>query len=158
MYKSVKEVIRDHLNEEVTQEELLKKKIFVDYDTAKWATQSEVMNVALRDKGIGSLVAIAAHPKSMQEIHLFELKPYDQRAVQKVKLRPGEQIFRFGTRNTVAGGMLPFVKVNVLKNLMYFLTQESSEGETDAVVFETKPLKLKSMRMTFDVATRHGVI
>jgi len=77
---------------------------------------------------------------------LFDLDAFDKSELKGVKLKAGERIFRYATRVTMAGGMIPLIKVNLDKGLMYFLTQDSAEnGET--YEFETRGEKLTFSRM-----------
>ena len=62
-------------------------------------------------------------------------------------MKAGEEIFRYTSRGTVAGSIMPLIKVNMKRGLAYYLTQESSSGEIDEPVFETKSQKLKFIRL-----------
>lgn len=78
---------------------------------------------------------------------LFELDSFDKNYIKKSNVKPGETVFRYATRNTMAGGIFPLVKINIKRGLTYNLTQESSNGDIDEAMFETKGNKLKYLRM-----------
>lgn len=78
---------------------------------------------------------------------LFELDSFDKNYIKKSNVKPGETVFRYATRNTMAGGIFPLVKINIKRGLTYNLTQESSNGDIDEAIFETKGNKLKYLRM-----------
>jgi hypothetical protein len=62
---------------------------------------------------------------------------------QRVSLKGGEQIFRYETDMTRAGGLRPMVKVNVERGLVYFLTH----GEDGLISFESKGNKLNFLNL-----------
>lgn len=158
LMESGKEFEMTKAKPEVTQESLKAKHIYVDYNTSTWWTDYEVMKFAYSQKMCGPLVAVTELPNTCTTVHLFELDEWDKKWIGDVPLKAGEQIFRFGSVSTVAGSMMPLVKINVLRNLVYFLTEESFDGIIDEVEFKKKGVKVNYLRMTFEVATKHGVI
>lgn len=66
--------------------------------------------------------------------YLYSLDEYDQNLVKDLKLKDGEKIFRYLSRTTAIGGMTPMIKINLDKELIYFLIH----NENDEIVFETK--------------------
>ena len=78
---------------------------------------------------------------------IFKLNAFDKKYTKSVRLKAGEEIFRYTSRGTVAGSIMPLIKVNMKRGLAYYLTQESSSGEIDEPVFETKSQKLKFIRL-----------
>jgi len=78
---------------------------------------------------------------------IFALRAFDKKYVRGVRLGAGEEIFRYTSRGTTAGGIMPLIKVNMKRGLAYYLTQESSAGEIEEPVFETKAQKLKFIRL-----------
>ena len=78
---------------------------------------------------------------------IFKLNAFDKKYTKSVRLKAGEEVFRYTSRGTVAGSIMPLIKVNMKRGLAYYLTQESSSGEIDEPVFETKSQKLKFIRL-----------
>ena len=78
---------------------------------------------------------------------IFKLNAFDKKYTKGVRLGAGEEIFRYTSRGTTAGGIMPLIKVNMKRGLAYYLTQESSAGEIEEPVFETKAQKLKFIRL-----------
>jgi len=82
--------------------------------------------------------------------YLYALDDFDKKLVKSVKLKQGEVIFRYVTRITAISGMMPFVKTNVEKNLLYFPV--INKLNEDEVVFETRgtnPLWLSLIEGSF---------
>lgn len=98
-----------------------------------------------RKKGYKEAGVIGDSP--IKAMVLFHLKPEDKKDLKGANIKSGEQVFRYATRSTVTGDIFPFIKVNLNKGMAYYLTQESSSGETDEVKFETRGQKLKFARM-----------
>ncbi len=69
--------------------------------------------------------------------YLYKLNDYDQNLVKKLKLKQGDKIFRYVSRTTAIGGMMPFIKINVENGLLYF----SMPNDDDKIVFETRGIK-----------------
>ena len=75
---------------------------------------------------------------------LYNLGDKDKKFVARftdIKLKPSEKIFRYETETTKIGGMMPLVKINVDKGLVYFLTEDANKN--DVVEFEAKGNKAK---------------
>lgn len=66
--------------------------------------------------------------------YLYNLDEFDQDLIKDLKLKSGEKIFRYVNRTTAIGGMTPFIKINLEKNLLYF----PIHSENDDIMFETK--------------------
>lgn len=80
--------------------------------------------------------------------YLYALDDYDKDYVKNVKLKKGEVIFRYVTRVTAIGGMMPFIKINIEKALLYF----PMFNDNDDVFFETRgttPLWLSLIENSF---------
>lgn len=94
------------------------------------------------DKGVG-----AFHPKTWRtDGNLVKLDSFDKKLVKDIKLKSDERIYRYSTDTTKAGNMMPLIKVNINKGLVYFLTPESSDkGET--IEFEKKGVPTHWMRL-----------
>jgi hypothetical protein len=70
----------------------------------------------------------------MADGFLYKLDAYDQNLIKNLRLKQGEKVFRYVNRTTAIGGMMPFIKINIEKALLYFpLTNENDE-----ILFETK--------------------
>ena len=80
-------------------------------------------------------------------IVLFPLFHHDTNYIKGSNVKSGETVFRYATRNSMAGDIFPLVKINAKKGLLYNLTQASSEGEIETAQFETKSSKLKYLRI-----------
>ena len=98
-----------------------------------------------RKKGYKEAGVIGQSP--IKAMVLFKLRPEDKGDLKGANIQSGEQVFRYATRQTVAGDIFPLIKVNFNKGMVYFLTQESSSGEIDQVKFENRGMKLKFARM-----------
>ena len=70
----------------------------------------------------------------LAEGYLYRLDESDKDLVKDVKLKDGENIYRYFTRTTAVGGITPLIKVNLDKGLLYF----SDTDDADKVTFETK--------------------
>jgi hypothetical protein len=66
--------------------------------------------------------------------YLYGLDDYDKNLVKHLKLKQGEQIFRYLNRTTAIGGSVPFIKINIDKQLLYWTV----ENENDEIEFETR--------------------
>jgi hypothetical protein len=69
--------------------------------------------------------------------YLYTLDEYDTNLVKNVTLKKGEKIFRYLSYHTAIGGMTPLIKINLDKDLLYFLIH----NDNDDIVFETKGIK-----------------
>lgn len=79
---------------------------------------------------------------------LFKLTKDDRYMINNVPMKSGEEIFRYATRQTIISGQMPLIKINTKSGNAYFLTEESSSGETDNIYFETRAgMKLRYMRV-----------
>lgn len=71
---------------------------------------------------------------------LFHLDQFDVNWCRNVPLKEGEKIFRYET-DTIKRLYKPFIKINLEKCLIYFLTQYGFDN--DYVIFETKGIQLR---------------
>ena len=69
--------------------------------------------------------------------YLYKLNDFDQDLVKHIKLKDGEKIYRYFNRTSAIGGMKPLIKINVDKELLYFLV----DTDSDNVAFETKGIQ-----------------
>jgi hypothetical protein len=69
--------------------------------------------------------------------YLYKLNDFDQDLVKDIKLKDGEKIYRYFNRTSAIGGMKPLIKINVDKELLYFLV----DTDSDNIAFETKGIQ-----------------
>lgn len=79
---------------------------------------------------------------SKGDIFLFSLNSHDQNHVMGTRLKANEVIFRYVTYQSMAGKICPFVKVNIEKGMLYYLTEKAYEE--DITEFETKGEKVEA--------------
>jgi hypothetical protein len=65
---------------------------------------------------------------------LYKLDDYDQNLIKNLNLKQGEKVFRYVNRTTAIGGMMPFIKINIEKALLYFPVS----NDNDDIIFETR--------------------
>jgi hypothetical protein len=65
---------------------------------------------------------------------LYKLDDFDQNLIKDLKLKQGEKVFRYVNRTTAIGGMMPFIKINIEKALLYF----PISNDNDDIIFETR--------------------
>jgi hypothetical protein len=70
----------------------------------------------------------------MADGFLYKLDDFDQNLIKDLKLKQGEKVFRYVNRTTAIGGMMPFIKINIEKALLYFPVS----NDNDDIIFETK--------------------
>ena len=78
------------------------------------------------------------------DANLFMLNEFDKDYWKNVKLKPNEQLFRYETYTTSIGGMMPVIKINLERGLLYFL-EDINSGDDKNLKFERvgiKPLYL----------------
>jgi len=73
--------------------------------------------------------------KKMADGYLYKLNDFDKELVKGIRLKSGEKIFRYFTRSSAIGGMKPLIKINVEKELLYFLK------DSDNIEFETRGIQ-----------------
>ncbi len=74
---------------------------------------------------------------------LYELDDFDKQWVAGVYLKPDERIYRYVT--DVMVNMMPLIKVNIERGLIYFLTEEAHK--IDKPIFETRGIKAKFLNL-----------
>ena len=134
--------------DQVSQEYLESNKIYIE-DAHRWAVNSQIVSHAER---MGNkLVGVCATNK-VHDIHLFSLTSYDKAFIRGVSLKPNQAVVRYGTPATLAGGILPLIKVGVANSLLYF-----NVGEEDEVKFETRGEPLRYARYTKEFFESTGI-
>lgn len=142
-------------NEQTSQEALALKNVHFDFDNGYNIPAS--VQTALGSKVIG-VMDWKTRFSSSNYAYLAELSNYDAGEVSDVRVKAGEKIFRYATEVSAKTGIAPFIKVNVLKGLAYFLTEESSSGETDSIKFETRSVKLAFLKLKLESMKEFNVI
>jgi hypothetical protein len=67
-------------------------------------------------------------PKDVATRYLYELDDFDKNLVKDIKLKPNEHIFRYESYYTKIGGYIPFVKINLDNQMVYFVTENAWDG------------------------------
>jgi hypothetical protein len=70
--------------------------------------------------------------KKMADGYLYKLSDFDKELVKDIRLKSGEKIFRYFNRNSAIAGMKPLIKINLDKELLYFLK------DINNIEFETR--------------------
>ena len=80
-------------------------------------------------------------------LYLYDLNDYDRRVYAHIPLKKGEKLYRFRTDRTYRAEPRSaiLVKINVDKDLLYFMTEESAER--DDPVFQTRGTKLQFLNL-----------
>ena len=117
---------------------------FLDKSPSNWGEEKVV---AYGEKKGYKVIGVCGHGR-IDGIVLFGLDAGDKKYVGKeAKVKTGQTVFRYATRNSMAGDIFPLVKIDVKKGLLYNLSQKSSEGEIEHAEFETKSVKLRYLRL-----------
>ena len=117
---------------------------FLDKSPSNWGEEKVV---AYGTKKGYKVIGVCGHGR-IDGIVLFGLDASDKSYVGKeAKVKTGQTVFRYATRNSMAGDIFPLVKIDVKKGLLYNLSQKSSEGEIEHAEFETKSVKLRYLRL-----------
>jgi len=116
---------------------------FLDKTSTQWG---EDKVVAYGIKKGHKVLGVCGHGR-VEGIVLFDLDSGDKKYVGKeAKVKSGETVFRYATRNSMAGDIFPLVKIDVKKGLLYNLSQKSSDGEIEHAEFDRKGVKLRYLR------------
>jgi len=128
-------------NESVELDEAFQQ--FLDKSPSNWG---EDKVVAYGEKKGHKVIGVVGTGK-VDGIVLFGLDAGDKKYVGKeAKVKTGQTVFRYATRNSMAGDLFPLIKIDVKRGLMYHLTQASSSGDIDHAEFESRSVKLKYLR------------
>ena len=128
------------------QESLNEKyELYTDDSNATWAEKDLITFGQKQGYKVKSILSTKEMgPKDMV---VFELNDYDKKEVSNVKLKSGEQVYRYLTQTVKKGGMMPYIKINFDKGLVYYMTSESMSDQAESVAFETKGSKIKYARV-----------
>lgn len=148
----------EYLNEAVSYEDLSANNITFDMDRRVHVPPQAYK--ALMDERIVGIMNWKARSNMAGVAYLAEINSFDrnQLSQSKVSTKSGEFIFRYTTDVAARQGLAFFIKVNLLKRLAYFMTEESSSGETDIVSFESRGVKLEFVRMIPEYAKKLNVV
>ena len=117
---------------------------FLDKSPSNWGEEKVI---AYGTKKGYKVIGVCGHG-NVEGIVLFGLDASDKSYVGKeAKVKTGQTVFRYATRNSMAGDIFPLVKIDVKKGLLYNLSQKSSDGEVDYAEFESKGIKLRYLRL-----------
>lgn len=95
---------------------------------------------------VGSFVTVLAADDHI----LFPLDSADRAYLRGVRLKPGEEVFRYRTTATDIGKMKPLVKINAKRGLVYHLTKPVMSGEQDEPEFEPRGVKMRYLKLLQD--------
>jgi hypothetical protein len=73
--------------------------------------------------------------KKLADGYLYKLSDFDKQLVRDIRLKSGEKIFRYFNYNSAIGGMKPLIKINLDKELLYFLK------DSNKIEFETRGIQ-----------------
>ena len=151
--KSISEAYKSmHINESLTQEQF-PEGVYFDERMQNWSFPRGAMQVVT---GAGypflhHVIGVAGDATK----EMLLLKPNeitDRSLVKSIRLKEGEFVARYISEATIAGGMTPFIKVSLLRKMVYPLTEESSSGETDDIRFESRGQRVQYIRVLMDFA------
>jgi hypothetical protein len=94
--------------------------------------------------------------KKLADGYLFKLDSFDQNLVKDIKLKSGERIFRYFNERSAIGGIVPLIKINLEKGLLYFMPMK--EFGDDSIEFETKGVKAEWVNLIEDKMAKGGEI
>ncbi len=114
--------------------------VYQDDNFQKWAS-GPVLSYGLQ-KGYKPYAVVGDNKKHWATV-LFHLNSFDKKLAKGASLKSGEKLYRYTNDKTILGDMMPFVKINIDKGLIYFLKDQVD----DELAFDTKALKLKFARV-----------
>ncbi len=92
------------------------------------------------------------------DAYLYELDETDKEYVSsrnQGKIKDDERVFRYYTRTTAIGGMVPLVKINIVKGLLYYPIYDGDDREL--INFETKGVRPEYLNLVKGVSSfDHG--
>lgn len=133
-------------------QEMLPPKVYVDDNRSRWATDvsaADLREMKLDPNDVIAVGQVKVKGRSI-DMTILRLNDFDRKFVSGVRLQPGEFIARYVTRTTIAGQLTPFVKVSLLRNAIYPMTEESASGESNKVDFERRGQKMDFLRVHKD--------
>jgi hypothetical protein len=73
--------------------------------------------------------------KKLADGYLYKLSDFDKELVKNIRLKSDEKIFRYLNRTSAIGGMKPLIKINLDKELLYFM------NDSNDISFETRGIQ-----------------
>lgn len=145
MYKAAEDFMQDVSDGLYENRETLKSIISEIKYTPNYISKDNTNNYYFQrnSKAIGAFGTVQHN----SDYEILKLNSYDKKFVKDVKLKSGQEIFRFETETSKIGKLTPLIILNIAKGLVYFLVAEPMEGETDAPVFETRGIKLRYLHI-----------
>ncbi len=78
--------------------------------------------------------------KKHTDFYMFHVEQWEiDTFLKDTKLKPNEIILRYETKTTRVSKMLPLIKFNIAKGLVYYL----KDSDVDDINFETRGIKVK---------------
>jgi hypothetical protein len=157
-YETIAEMFRkfEQTGEHFNTPEEEKSKVFYDLSTSRWSSQAEQYKNVLQ-QGY-ELVGVTDNAPRSDDMFLYALNTYDKNMYKGVKLKSGEVLFRYKTRNSHLGGLFPVIKINVKRKLLYFADQESSDRDDVNLKFDGRGIKLPYIRILDLFAKKYNLM
>lgn len=157
--KSIAEAYKSMLVTEQLAQEAFPNGVFFDETMANWSIPRGAQAYLRSTQGYSVDNLVAVTEAGTGSMAIASLSNEDRRLVSSIPLKDGEFIGRYMTEASMAGGMMPFIKVSLLRKMVYPLTEESSSGETDDIRFESRGQKVRHIRVLLDFASSElGVV
>jgi len=157
--KSIAEAYKSMLVTEQLAQEAFPNGVFFDEAMANWSIPRGAQAYLRSERGYSVDDLVAVTEAGTGSMVIASLSNEDRRLVSSIPLKDGEFIGRYMTEASMAGGMMPFIKVSLLRKMVYPLTEESSSGETDDIRFESRGQKVRHIRVLLDFASSElGVV
>ena len=150
--KSIAEAYKSMFVTEQLAQEDFPNGVFFDETMANWSIPRGAQAYLRSEQGYSVDNLVAVTESGTGSMAIASLSNEDRRLVSSIPLKDGEFIGRYITEASMAGGMMPFIKVSLLRKMVYPLTEESSSGETDDIRFESRGQKLRHIRVLMDFA------
>jgi len=139
------------LNEQIAQESF-PDGVFFEESSVMWAIPQGAEAYLRSEQGYSSGDIVAITESGSSSMVIVHLSNEDRRMVSSIPLKEGEFIGRYLTESSMAGGMMPLIKVSLLRKMVYPLTEDSSSGDIDEIRFERSGQKLRFIRVLLDFA------
>ena len=157
--KSIAEAYKSMFVTEQLAQEDFPNGVFFDETMANWSIPRGAQAYLRSEQGYSVDNLVAVTESGTGSMVIASLSNEDRRLVSSIPLKDGEFIGRYMTESSMAGGMMPFIKVSLLRKMVYPLTEESSSGETDDIRFESRGQKVRHIRVLMDFAVSElGVV
>jgi hypothetical protein len=111
---------------------------------------NEVFHRTISYRENGGVGVFASKLTVLNDCTLYELDDFDKSITKHIKLKDTERIFRYDSDKT-RGIYKILIKINLSKGLLYYLTEDCFNGETDDVEFETRGIKVNYLKLSESV-------